>query len=511
MPIPSIGYIPEIPGRPKQVLPKSDWPNYAAIAALSTTAHFGPLGASAIPVLRSYLATQDIPWDRASRWIAPPNIKALRDHEYYKTPDEYQFYAAEQMSVAGGTLGLGCGLGKTLTAEVVAKALLPTLASRTLVLASTRTALDGGAWTPYIPRFSAMGYDPIFQVSIDSLHKFEPGFPASGGLLLLDEVHLLGGSNARRTKHALALRLKMDAGLGLSGTVFHGGILRAMNTLNLAIPGSATFASQWKAAEYFNCIRDVPVGDKVYKKIVKPEGDDARRFQEFISSRHVCALSKTSKMVLESLVIPEQDIETVSLDGPWGSIHYDSAQEVRRAMEAGEGIPHASAVAKKLARSGIDTKISWILDALATGEPLAVFAQYHESLDAIEATLRAEEIPFVRVDGGVTGRARTEAIARFQDSPAIPVFLGQFEAAGISVELTKARRSVATDISWRPDAYEQMLARTCRRGQAHRCVHYDLLANRFQEKILEHIRSGRVFDSSVTEYQEVQRATTSHQ
>ncbi len=351
-----------------------------------------------------------------------------------------------------------------------------------------------------------MGFSEVFVVSIDSLHKFEPGFPSSGGVLLIDEAHLLGGKGARRTKHAMKLRLKMDYGLNLTGTMFHGGVPRAMTLLNLAIPGLAAFASEYSAAAYFGCLQhlDIPGVGKV-TKIVKPIGDDARRFQEFIASRFVCALTKHSSMVKQTVNIPDQTVHTIEFDGPWGTVKHDATMEIRRAIAAGEGIPHSAGVTKRLARSGNESKVPWLLDLLSDDKPCAVFAQYHESLAAIELSLRNEGIEYVRVDGNVTGSKRSGAISDFQAGK-VQVFLGQIEATGISVELTNSSRSVAFDVSWRPDAYDQALARTCRRGQASACNHYDLVANRLQLKILETVRSGKAFDASISEYQDVARS-----
>lgn len=519
MPIPSIGYLATVPGAPRQTLPRSDWPLHSTVAALHSNTFFGPLAPSARKTLISWLESQDIPQSRVELWleglcgsriplmIPEPTTTSLdQESKYFLEPDPYQFYAAGQMTVAGGSEALGCGLGKTLTAEIIVSSVAPKLQGKPLILTSTKTALEGGAWNPYLPRFKKMGFSAVHVVSIDSLHKFEPGFPSSGGFLLMDEAHLLGGKDSRRTKHALKLRLKMDYGLNLTGTMFHGGVPRAMTLLNLAIPGLAAFANEYSAAAYFNCLQHLTIpGVGQVTKIVKPEGPDAVRFQEFVASRFVCSLAKTSGIVKTSVDIPDQTQHTVEFDGPWGTIKHDATTEIRRAIAAGEGIPHSASVTKRLARVGIESKIAWILDSLTTGEPQVIFAQYHESLNAIELALRDNGYDLVRVDGSVTGDSRASAISSFQRGE-VPVFLGQIEAAGISVELTRAHRSVATDVSWRPDSYDQALARTCRRGQSHPCHHFDLVANRLQLRILETVRSGKAFDASITEYQDVSRA-----
>ena len=518
MTIPLVGYLATVPGSPKQNLPRSDWPIFAAMSALASSQYYSQTS-SAGPAIHSWLKGQDIPEDRLSLWLRAlagnklpiTTITHAGPGSYRFIPEQYQYVAAAAMSCAGGILALGCGLGKTLTTEVVVNAVAPRYFGKPLIIATTLTAF--GAWKEYIPRFEKLGFSKIFLVSIDSLHKFEPGFPSNGGVLIYDEGHLLGAVTSRRTKHAMKLRLKVDFCLLLTGTLFHGGIVRAMTCMNLAVPGLGTFASSFSAASYFQCIEEVTYketrGDKTIDvtrhKIVKPTGEHHARFQEFVARRFVCALAKSSPIVRQSVNIPEQDQVSIHLDGPWATVHQDSVTEIRRAIEAGEGIPHASAVAKRLARSGLASKIDFLLEALSDSAPAVVFAQYHESLDALEQAFLDAGISLVRVDGSVTGVHRSNAISDFQSGKA-QVFLGQIEAAGISVELTRSSRSFATDLSWRPDAYDQALARTCRRGQASRCTHTDLIANRFQERVVDTVRSGKAFDASITEYQDVARA-----
>lgn len=504
MVIPSTGYFAE--GK-KQTLLRSDWPYFAAMSALESSTVFGPHGKD---VVRQWLVANDVPLARQDYWLAALNGKHTVCDGVTGTlyvPDVYQFHAANQMSEAGGVLAMGCGLGKTLTAELYAAAVSAKLQGKPVIIGCPKIAF--GAWAPYIPRFKAMGYSDVFLVSIDSLHKFEPGFPSAGGLLILDESHLLGSVTARRTKHALRLRLKVDDALCLSGTLFHGGIPRALTNMSLAVPGLASFSSVYNAAAHFGCIQRLTIpGVGVVQKILKPEGDHHTAFMEFVTRRFVCSLTKHSPIAASCIAIPEQDIDTVEFGGPWMDIRTSAITEIRRAIEANEGIPHHMAVMQKLAHSGIEEKSGFILDMLSNNEPLAVFSQYHDSLNHLETRFKDEGISYARIDGASSADARSHATGQFERGE-IQAFLGQFEAAGLSISLVRSRRSVATDISWRPEQYDQVLARTCRRGQSHRCRHTDLVANRLQLGILERIRSGMVFDSSVAAFQDVARASES--
>jgi len=132
MVIPTMGYCPDIPGRPKQVIPRSDWPIYAAVSALESGKYFGPLAANGDAVLRSWLNSQDIPEARINFWLSSLHGQKIMLPEsapgvHRFDPEEYQTYAASEMSESGGILGMACGLGKTLTAEIFVNAVAPKL------------------------------------------------------------------------------------------------------------------------------------------------------------------------------------------------------------------------------------------------------------------------------------------------------------------------------------------------------------------------------------------------
>ncbi len=522
MPIPPVGYILDIPGHPKQSLPKSDWPLYAAVSALGVGNYYGPLASQGEAALRQWLNGQDIPNTRLDLWQSSLTGQKLSTSATWDTrfpPMAHQDLSVKEMSDSGGVLALGCSLGKTLTTEHFLGKIHTKYRGKPLVIASTRTALDGATWTPYLPRFKAMGFSEVFKVSIDSLHKFVPGFRSDGGVLVFDEGHLLGGTDARRTKLAMELRLKMDVALVLTGTLFHCGILRGLNAMNLAIPGLAGFSSQYGAASYFNAIEAVHYKEKklgkggepllvdvTKHKVVKPTGEHETRFKEFVTKRFVVSLAKRSPVVMQSMNIPDQDQETMEFNGPWRTVHDDSVIEIRRAIEAGEGIPHASAVRHALAQKGLEDKAAWLLEKLEDKEPLVVLCKYTDSLNYIEQEFKNAGITYARIDGTVTGADRAGVVEAFQRPDGPLVLLGQFEATGISVELTRASTSVGVESTWRPDAYDQALARTCRHGQLKRCRHIDLVANRLQESIVSVVRSGRSFDAGITEFQDTTRA-----
>jgi superfamily II DNA or RNA helicase len=485
----------------------------AALVSASTNHCVKELGAviGCEPLFR-HLRDADIPDYRFLQWLAGLTGGRLTPAEHPvvlgKQLSTYQVDTAAKVSVAGGVLNLGCGLGKTLTAIACVEASLndahtPSNPSRCWIVCPLNAF---GAWRPYVPYLRKLFAD-VQIISMDSLHKVE-GCANIGGCLIFDECHLLGEPDARRTKAAHKIRPMFDFALCLTGTLLHGGVHKALSVLDLAVPGGAVFSSKWKAGEYFKILVKKRIGNRVFTDLARPTGKAKEEFQKYLS-RLTIAMTKDSEAVKSEITIPEQrlmmvEIGDCSRDLTELAVEYIQV-EMAKEERAGE-IPHAMEVAQALCRQGAAEKIDWVLNEL-DDEPVVIFAQYTETLDAAEERLRHVGVAFVRIDGSVTGRAREAAIATFQSGQA-QIVLGQITAAGISADLQRSCVSVAIDHTWRAADYAQALARTCRRGQTHACTHIDLVANKLQKAVVTRLRLATDFDAFSAEWQELKKART---
>jgi len=452
------------------------------------------------------LRSLNVPSERAELWskgIDEERINSDICTEFAgKFLDPYQVEAIRRLTVAGGVLALGCGLGKTLAALCAVKSYQTTLKSLRLWVVCPLNAMS--SWKPYLTTTNMPGWD-IKLISMDSLHKLaaEP----SGGVIIYDEAHLLGSSGARRTKAAHLCRISFDVGLCLTGTFLHGGVEKTLSMLDLAIPGAAGFASKWSAGEHFKCLVRKKIGARTVTEIARPIGVAKERLFAHLT-RYVVMLSTASEAVRASLTIPDQSIHTLRLNEPWRPLHEDASHEALRIhAETGE-LPHAQEVAHALCRGGGKDKAVWLIEQLeGDNEPCVVYAHYHETLDAVCEALREAKITFTRIDGSHGPNDRVAARDLFRSGQS-RVFVGQVVATGIGVDGLQdiSRYSVSLDHCWRPDVYAQSLARTCRRGQKYETHHIDLVANKLQLAVVERIRAGETFDREAQEYQEVTRS-----
>ncbi len=305
----------------------------------------------------------------------------------------------------------------------------------------------------------------------------------------------------KRIRIAHKLRLKFDFGLCLTGTLLHAGIEKTLSIQDLAVPGLALFSSRWKCGEHFHCLVKKRIGARTVTALEKPTGKQRQAFVEYLS-RGVISLTKNSPAVKSAVTIPEQELTTVEIGGGCGRPLEDIAVEyIRAKMAACPGeIPTAAEVAHALCREGADAKTQWLLEQLDA--PAVVFAAYLETLDACEKALQDNEITYARIDGSTAPRDRQEAQRAFQAGE-VQVLLGQITAAGVSVDLFASNVSVCLDVNWRAADYAQALARTCRRGQAHHCHHFDLVSNRLQRDIVARLRDSADFDASLSEWQQI--------
>jgi superfamily II DNA or RNA helicase len=117
------------------------------------------------------------------------------------------------------------------------------------------------------------------------------------------------------------------------------------------------------------------------------------------------------------------------------------------------------------------------------GHRVLVFSQFVSMLALLKDKLTAEGIEFSYLDGSTTNRG--EVVERFQNTPAIPVFLISLKAGGVGLNLTGADTVIHFDPWWNPAVEDQATDRAHRIGQTRVVTSYKLITrDTVEEKIL---------------------------
>uniref|UniRef100_T1JDG0 Uncharacterized protein n=1 Tax=Strigamia maritima TaxID=126957 RepID=T1JDG0_STRMM len=108
-----------------------------------------------------------------------------------------------------------------------------------------------------------------------------------------------------------------------------------------------------------------------------------------------------------------------------------------------------------------------------TGHRVLIFSQMTKMLDILEDFLESEGYKYERIDGGITGSQRQDAIDRF-NAPGAPqfCFLLSTRAGGLGINLATADTVVIYDSDWNPHNDIQAFSRAHRIGQANKVMIY---------------------------------------
>uniref|UniRef100_A0A3Q4BD34 Uncharacterized protein n=1 Tax=Mola mola TaxID=94237 RepID=A0A3Q4BD34_MOLML len=106
------------------------------------------------------------------------------------------------------------------------------------------------------------------------------------------------------------------------------------------------------------------------------------------------------------------------------------------------------------------------------GHRVLVFSQMTKMLDLLEDFLDHEGYKYERIDGGITGALRQEAIDRFNPGACQFCFLLSTRAGGLGINLATADTVVIFDSDWNPHNDIQAFSRAHRIGQANKVMIY---------------------------------------
>lgn len=151
--------------------------------------------------------------------------------------------------------------------------------------------------------------------------------------------------------------------------------------------------------------------------------------------------------------------------------------------------PHGNYDTQALIRSsGKLVLLSKMLKRLKDqGHRVLIFSQMTKMLDILEDYLEGEGYKYERIDGGITGTTRQEAIDRFNAPGAQQfVFLLSTRAGGLGINLATADTVIIYDSDWNPHNDIQAFSRAHRIGQANKVMIYRFVTrNSVEERVTQ--------------------------
>ncbi|KAJ7034535.1 SNF2 family N-terminal domain-containing protein [Mycena alexandri] len=119
-------------------------------------------------------------------------------------------------------------------------------------------------------------------------------------------------------------------------------------------------------------------------------------------------------------------------------------------------------------------------------EKTVIFSQFTAMLDVIEPFLSAIGVDYVRYDGSMSVKERTQALVEIDKDPRKTVMLVSLKAGGVGLNLTACNHVILVDMWWNPAVEEQAFDRTHRVGQTRNVYIYKLKINdTVEDRILE--------------------------
>ncbi|KAK9497686.1 hypothetical protein O3M35_004364 [Rhynocoris fuscipes] len=134
-----------------------------------------------------------------------------------------------------------------------------------------------------------------------------------------------------------------------------------------------------------------------------------------------------------------------------------------------------------------------------TGHRVLIFSQMVRMLDILADYLQLRHFPFQRLDGGIKGEMRKQALDHFnaENSPDF-CFLLSTRAGGLGINLATADTVIIFDSDWNPQNDLQAQARAHRIGQKNQVNIYRLVTkSSVEENIVERAKQKMVLDHLV--------------
>lgn len=139
-------------------------------------------------------------------------------------------------------------------------------------------------------------------------------------------------------------------------------------------------------------------------------------------------------------------------------------------------------------------------ESLGEDDKIIIFCEYMASVQAMQEAFQAAGIGCVSLVGSDAAGKRQKAIDAFQSDPAVKVFIGSTQAAGVGITLTAANYVAFASLPWTPAMMRQAEDRAYRLGQRRDVlVVVPLIPGTIDEGVWRLLESKRTTEEDVVE------------
>lgn len=280
--------------------------------------------------------------------------------------------------------------------------------------------------------------------------------------LIADEFHRFKSRSTKRTKAVLAkLWPKSKYHIGLSGTPFSVRIIDGFTAFNRMLPSE--FPDFWSFAYEYSFVERTRFGHNFYgvKNAAKLSGILRTNF--YIRYKKEDVLKDLPPKVFQNIILPpEYSVAPKKTDKEQLQIDLHNVKKVIE-QDKVPVVPATLAEHRKLqGEKKLPPIIEFIQDKVENKIPLVVFAWHKSVIEQMKASF--DNLNPAVITGASSAKERFEAVRRFQEGET-DLFIGNIQAAGVGITLTRASNVVMAEISWAPADNAQAVDRLARIGQ----------------------------------------------
>ena len=333
-------------------------------------------------------------------------------------------------------------------------------------------------------------------------------------IIIIDEIHYIKSSKARRTKAVRKLCRKARSVVGTSGTPMTNRPIELWSVLQAINPD--IFPSKTDFAWRYCKPRYTPWG------WVYDGSSNSKELREILLE--TCMIRRLKKDVLGELPPVTQNLVPFHLHDS-DQEDYESAQKnfiewlrklspakAKRAAKS-QGLTKVGYLLRLVAKLKYPHTEQWVADFLADNpnEKIVALTMHRAVIDRLRERFRGK---ILFIDGRVKGKKRHDTVRAFQNNRQYQMLVGNWKAAGIGITLTAAAHIAGLDFPWTPADLCQGRDRIHRFGQKRKCFMHHLITKHTIEekqvrllhkksKVLDAILDGTAADADLNVFGEL--------